>query len=313
LCLYINLEMSIFITKRHYYMNITKNTMKSILISSLMAVSSNSYSQELTETLRTEPQKQTIQIEENTQEELSDTLYIQEKDSNTNMSDSTNTKEESPRYGRININSAPYLSISSSILNNKPFIAAAGWRSKKWFYTEIEKWYNPESYKESWNYLLPVMGYSKTFWKNDQRKVHPQVIWFWTQTEWFWDKESTLILPNIRLSYLPKNRSLTARYTYAINPFNNDLDNHIAQINVTKPLKHITAWANVRYNNGVFATDPTVSAWVELTHNEPINIWKHIQWKVALVGNLNLSKRINPEMNTAIKDVFAITTTWNIK
>ena len=118
--------MSIFITKRHYYMNITKNTMKSILISSLMAVSSNSYSQELTETLRTEPQKQTIQIEENTQEELSDTLYIQEKDSNTNMSDSTNTKEESPRYGRININSAPYLSISSSILNNKPFIAAAG-------------------------------------------------------------------------------------------------------------------------------------------------------------------------------------------
>ena len=184
---------------------------------------------------------------------------------------------------------------------------------KNWFYAEIEKWYNPESFKESWNYVLPVIWYAKLLWNNNQRKIHSQVIGFWTQKEWLWDKESTAILPNIRFSYLSKDLSVTARYCYVINPFNSDLDNSITQLNITKPMKNITTWVNVRYNNWVFATDPTVSTWIEITHNDPINIWNHVQWKVAVVWNVNLSKRINPEMNTATKDVFAITTTRNIK
>jgi len=294
-------------------MNSTANKIKNTIIVWLMAISMNSYWQELAKNLETPSTNQKKDTIEQVDNKHIQTIKDVQKNDIIPLSDSTNTEKELPRYGRASIHSAPYLSISGNILNTKPFVALAAGRSKKWFYAELEKWYNPESYKESWNYILPIIGYNQTFWKNDQRKIHPQLIGFGTQTQWLWDKESTIILPNLKISYMPENRKITGRYTYAINPFNNQLDDHIAQINITKPTKDITAGLNVRYNNGVFAKDPTVSAGIELTHNQPIQIGKHIKGNVAVIGNLNISQKINPDINTATKNVFAITTTWNIK
>ncbi len=287
-------------------MNTTSNNIKNTILAWLMAISIGSYWQEITKTLENNPTlnktEQTAEVIENIENKIESTL-----------SDSTDTTKQSPRYGRVSINSAPYISISWSVLNEKPFVAIAGGRSKNWFYAELEKWYNPESYKENGNYILPVVWYSKTFGEDNQRNVHPQIIGFSTQIGSLRDKESTLMLPNIRISYMPENRKITGRYTYAINPFNNEWDDHIAQLNISKPTKDITAGVNIRYNNGVFATDPTVSTGIEITHNKPIEIGKHIKANISLIGNLNISQKLNPEINTATKNVFAITTTWNIK